>query len=581
MRSFGRVGSALVWVVIGAGCSAIVNPDPGRLRGSDGGQGELDASQSDGGRADAGRDDAGSPDDGAVCPPSCDDSIACTADSCVSGACTHIPSDAACGDGERCNATMGCVPLRCTSDGECDDGLYCNGVERCDPSMPGTGCVSGAAPECDDGASCTTDGCDETTDACAHVPSDAACEDTFACTADRCDPGAADDPSGCVHTPDDAMCATDFCSTGGTCSPTAGCVGGGTPRDCRDGDPCTTDSCDSAAAMCVHARRDDDGDGYPLASSGGTACPGGTDCNDANAAVHPGATEVCGNRADDNCNGMVDEGCTSLADDCAMAGTIDLRTTASAMVTGSFASLRDDYQTSPLCSAATGGRDAVYAVILPRGTFDVTIDTIGSSADTVLGFGAACTSSDLRAACNDDYAGASVSTASRIWLHRGGSAFTETTFYVLVDAYSSSVTGGFQLNVRRADARRDACPSSFSGLAFSISGGGTLVGVQTEFVGSTRGSCQGSFDTSPEAVLHFGAGSSGVADFEVYSVDFVPDVYVRSAPCSSGTELACVVGTSIGGGVNRAALRRTGLTGDNFLFVDGGRTGYVVYYRPY
>jgi hypothetical protein len=33
------------------------------------------------------------------------------------------------------------------------------------------------------------------------------------------------------------------------------------------------------------------------------------DCDDGNAAVHPGAAEICGNGADDNCNGQVDEGC--------------------------------------------------------------------------------------------------------------------------------------------------------------------------------------------------------------------------------------------------------------------------------
>jgi Putative metal-binding motif len=45
---------------------------------------------------------------------------------------------------------------------------------------------------------------------------------------------------------------------------------------------------------------DPDGDGYA-----GTQCDG-TDCDDANPLIHPGATEVCTDGVDNDCNGLTD-----------------------------------------------------------------------------------------------------------------------------------------------------------------------------------------------------------------------------------------------------------------------------------
>ena len=61
---------------------------------------------------------------------------------------------------------------------------------------------------------------------------------------------------------------------------------------------------------------DADGDGYGNLNSTTNACSqpsgyvtGSTDCNDGNASIHPGASEVC-NGLDDNCNSSADEGLT-------------------------------------------------------------------------------------------------------------------------------------------------------------------------------------------------------------------------------------------------------------------------------
>ena len=81
--------------------------------------------------------------------------------------------------------------------------------------------------------------------------------------------------------------------------------------DCDDGDP--------SIHSTFYFYADNDGDGYGAGSlvkvcaQDASTPPYGyatnnSDCNDNNINVYPGATEICGNGIDDNCNGSIDEG---------------------------------------------------------------------------------------------------------------------------------------------------------------------------------------------------------------------------------------------------------------------------------
>ncbi len=103
------------------------------------------------------------------------------------------------------------------------------------------------------------------------------------------------------------------------CNDAVGTIHPGAPETCNGID----DNCDGLidnGTVTQNYYVDGDGDGYGAAGSMATAScapitgrvTNNTDCNDANAAIHPGATEVC-NGLDDNCNGMTDEGLTYLS----------------------------------------------------------------------------------------------------------------------------------------------------------------------------------------------------------------------------------------------------------------------------
>lgn len=170
----------------------------------------------------------------------------------------------------------------CERDSDCDDGLYCTGSESCNPASPDAdarGCVAGDAP-------CGADEeCDEMRERCSAMD---------------CSMGGDGDGDG---------------------DPAPACGG----RDCDDDDArrhssgieaCDPDGvdedCDETTIQSSSASDGDrDGDGFISVACFNAREDGdenrGTDCDDTQPTVYPGAVEQC-NAIDDDCDGVVDEG---------------------------------------------------------------------------------------------------------------------------------------------------------------------------------------------------------------------------------------------------------------------------------
>ncbi|MFQ5478984.1 MAG: hypothetical protein ACE5E4_10250, partial [Candidatus Binatia bacterium] len=226
-----------------------------------------------------------------VCGEFCDDGNDIDGDGCDSN-CTPT----GCGNsivtaGEQCDGPSDdACPGQCRSDCRCPGSGFCgDGVVESGEQCDGGPCCTPSCTFEASGVSCSSDGdvCNgtETCDGAGSCQpgSPLQCADQNPCTTESCDPVI-----GCItELNDNASCDdNDLCTTNDSCL--GGLCVGGAPPNCDDSNPCTDDSCDPASGGCVNVANTascDDGDPCTIGDTcSGGLCAGGAppNCDDSN-----------------------------------------------------------------------------------------------------------------------------------------------------------------------------------------------------------------------------------------------------------------------------------------------------------
>jgi hypothetical protein len=236
------------------------------------------------------------------CNGNVDDGLGQT--SCGLGVCAHTIDNCVGGMTQTCDPMQGAGTEECNNldddcDGTVDDGLTratgC-GVGACAGNTGFETCAAGmwGSDTCDPLAGAGTEVCDA---GLIDEDCDGTSNEDCVCTNGQIRPCGSTDVGECEY-------GTETCDINGVWG---SCVGAVEP---------TAEICNGLDDDCNGY--DDDGltfdadnDGYTSSAS----CEGSKDdCNDNDANVNPGKTEICGNGIDDNCAGGIDEGCGGICD---------------------------------------------------------------------------------------------------------------------------------------------------------------------------------------------------------------------------------------------------------------------------
>ena len=153
---------------------------------------------------------------------------------------------------------------------------------------------------------------------------------------------------------------------------------------------CTTSNVANSNAINIvvstsstwYADTDNDGYGNPNITASGCTAPLGyvgnsSDCNDSNGSINPGASEICGNGVDEDCDTFINEGC------CAMTASATATNSSCAAAANGTVNLTVSGGTLPLIYAWSNAASTEDLSAVAPGTYSVTVtDVNGCTAST-------------------------------------------------------------------------------------------------------------------------------------------------------------------------------------------------------